>query len=121
MNRNDKILVAVLLVIALSFSFVYHYFVKEEGARVLITVDGKEYKNLSINEDASLLIEGVNGGTNHLVIENGTVKMDEATCPDQVCVYQREIESSGESIICLPNRVVVKIVGGEEDDIDAVQ
>lgn len=121
MNKYDKILIAVLLVVALSFSFVYQRFVREEGSRVVITVDGKEYKELDLNEDTSLLIEGANGGTNHLVIADGAVKMDKATCPDLVCVRQRKIQYSGESIICLPNKVVVKIVGGQEDDVDAVQ
>lgn len=121
MNKYDKILIAFLLVAALSFTFVYQAFIKEEGSRVVITVDGKEYKNLSINEDTSLLIEGANGGTNHLVIQDGKVKMNEATCPDLICVHQREIQYSGESIICLPNKVVVRVIGGETDDVDAVQ
>lgn len=121
MNRNDKILIGVLLVIALGFTFVYQGFVKTEGSRVVITIDGEIYKELPLNQDTELLIEGAAGRTNHLVIADGKVKMDKASCPDLVCVYQRAIAYSGESIICLPNKVVVKIVDGEEQDIDAVQ
>lgn len=121
MNRNDKLLIGVLLVIALSFSFVYQYFVKEEGSQIVITVDGKEYRSLSLQEDTELLIEGANSGTNSLQVKEGAVKMVEATCPDLVCVHQREIRYNGESIICLPNKVVIKIVSGEENEVDAVQ
>lgn len=121
MNRNDKILIVVLLVIALSFSFLYQYFVKEEGSRAVITVDGKEYMTLSLQENTEIMIEGTNGGTNHLLVKNGTVEMVEATCPDLVCVHQRAICYNGESIICLPNKVIIEIVGGEENEVDAVQ
>ncbi|KSV57845.1 NusG domain II-containing protein [Acetivibrio ethanolgignens] len=121
MNRNDKILIAVLLAVAASFFFLYQGFVKENGNWVVITVDGIEYKTLSLMEDTSLAIEGANGGKNHLIIENGTVRMDEASCPDQVCVHQRPISYNGESIICLPNKVVIKVKSSKTDDVDAVQ
>ena len=46
--------------------------------------------------------------------------MESADCPDQICVRQKAISKEGESIICLPNKVVVSIVGGEEKELDAV-
>lgn len=121
MNRNDKILIAVLLAVAASFFFLYQGFVKENGSRVVITVDGVEYKTLSLTRDTSLFIEGANGGKNCLIIEDGTARMEEASCPDQVCVHQRPICYNGQSIICLPNKVVVTVEGSETDDVDAVQ
>lgn len=121
MNRNDKILIAVLLAVAASFFLLYQGFIKESGNWVVVTVDGIEYKTLSLMENTTLAIEGANGGKNHLIIEDGAVRMDEASCPDQVCVHQRPISFNGESIICLPNKVIIKVEGGKEDDVDAVQ
>ena len=46
--------------------------------------------------------------------------MEEADCPDLLCVHQKAISKEGESIICLPNKVVVTIRGGEETELDAV-
>ena len=62
----------------------------------------------------------INGGTNTVQIENGKVKMAAANCPDQICVHQKAISRNGESIICLPNKIVLKIVDGEEAELDAV-
>lgn len=121
MNKYDKILIGVLLLAAVSFSFIYQSFIKEAGSQVVVSVDGKEHQRLDLYEDASFYIEGVNGGTNYLVIEGGKAKLYEATCPDLVCVRQRAIQYNGESIICLPNKVVVKVEGGKEQDVDAVQ
>lgn len=48
------------------------------------------------------------------------VDMTDADCPDGLCVNQRPISSDGESIICLPNQVVVQIVSQDESELDAV-
>ena len=46
--------------------------------------------------------------------------MVEASCPDKLCVKHNKIHYNYESITCLPNRVYVRIVGGEESELDAV-
>jgi len=63
----------------------------------------------------------INGGTNTVQIENGKVKMAAANCPDQICVHQKAISRNGESIICPSEiRSILKIVDGEEAELDAV-
>ena len=60
------------------------------------------------------------GGTNRLVIEDGTARMEWADCPDQICVNHRPVSSGGESIICLPNKVVVSVVSSKESSLDGI-
>ena len=62
----------------------------------------------------------VEEGTNVMKIQNGEVTMSKADCPDQICVNHRAVSRNGESIICLPNQVVVTVVSSEESDVDAV-
>ena len=54
------------------------------------------------------------------MIENGKVKMKEADCPDQICVHHRAISKNRETIVCLPNKVVVEIVSSEESELDSI-
>ena len=55
------------------------------------------------------------------VIEDGKAKMISADCPDQLCVHQSSIAKSKETIVCLPNKVVVEVQGsGDKKDYDAV-
>ena len=75
---------------------------------------------LPLSEDTEVTIEGVDGGENLLVIQDGTAKIESASCPDGICVRHYAISRDGESIICLPNRVVVTIRGGEKGDVDAL-
>ena len=58
--------------------------------------------------------------TNRLEIRGGYAQMVWADCPDQVCVNHRSINRDGESIICLPNQVVVSIENGEASDVDGI-
>ncbi|KAI4447103.1 hypothetical protein C823_001622 [Eubacterium plexicaudatum ASF492] len=43
-----------------------------------------------------------------------------ADCPDQLCVHQKAISGQGETIVCLPNKIVVEIAEGEDADLDAI-
>ena len=68
----------------------------------------------ALDKDTKYTIHGVNGGTNELVIADGQVWLEEASCPDKLCVHQGKIQYAGQSIICLPNQVSVTI----EDEQD---
>lgn len=48
--------------------------------------------------------------------------MSAADCPDQICVNSAHINAHGGSIVCLPNKVILKIVSGEsqEDEPDVI-
>jgi len=45
-----------------------------------------------------------------LVINKGEVYMESADCPNQICVHHSRISRKGETIVCLPNRVVIEII-----------
>ena len=81
------------------------------GQQVEVAVDGKAVMALPLSADTTVIIPGV-GGENTLVIADGTARVAEADCPDGLCVSHRAISRAGESIICLPHRVVVTVTGG---------
>ena len=57
-----------------------------------------------------------NGGYNIVVISGGTVRVSEASCPDQVCVRKGATDQTNDPIACLPNKLVVQVVGGGEQN-----
>lgn len=89
-----------------------------ENAFVRITVDGELYGEYALDENQEISIQD----TNVCVIEDGSVYMKSADCPDQICVNTKPIHTRAGSIICLPNKVSVEIVGdtGENNEPDAV-
>ena len=114
----DLILVGGLLVVSVVLFFVLSRWSARGGA-VEVQVDGVTVATLPLAIDTTYLIEGVDGGHNTLVIADGKASVTEATCPDGVCVRHRAIDRAGQSIICLPNKVVVKAVGEPTVDAEA--
>jgi hypothetical protein len=110
----DVILVLSLLALGLSV-FLIITLTREEGSFVAVSVNGEEVCEYSLSRDGEY---SLNGGTNILVIENGRAYMRDADCPDRLCVHQGKKSHSGERIVCLPNRVMVEIVGDGEELVD---
>ena len=116
MKKNDWILGGGI-VLAAGMIFLFQLLRDSGGAKeVTISADGDVFGTYSLEEDQTVEI----GGTNRLVIEDGTARMEWADCPDQICVNHRPVSRNGESIICLPNEVVVSVKGGEEAELDGV-
>ena len=60
-----------------------------------------------------------NGYTLTVTAEGGGLRVAEADCPTQDCVHTGTITRSGQSIVCLPARIVIQLTGGQPDG-DAV-
>lgn len=122
MKKADFILIGVVAVIAAVLLVALYGFNNKSGDLVQIEIDAKVVDVLPLNEDAEREIETTDGGVNTLVIKDGSAKMVDANCPDGICVNHKEINRAGESIICLPHKVVITVVSDKEtdNDIDAV-
>lgn len=79
-------------------------------------------------EDAEAVLEKCDGrpdllsgvSYNLLYVSTEGVQMESADCRDQICVHHRPLTGGGESIICLPHRLVVELVGGEVERTDGM-
>jgi hypothetical protein len=122
MKKNDSILLAIFLVAGLLLFGIFRLN-RPAGYTVVVRVDEEETASYNLNDNLTVEIEGVNGGTNQLVIENGKAYLSHASCPDQLCVHQGTVDKQGQSIICLPNKVIIEIQGeteNEEEGYDAI-
>ena len=116
MKKADFILIgAVLCVAGVLLLFLYGH--SHTGAYVTVEVDGQVAETLPLDEDTEYLIESEHG-TNTLIIEGGAARMSAADCPDKICVRHKKISQSGESIICLPHKVIVTVVSDREREVD---
>lgn len=118
--KNDALLVAVILIIAM-IAFVIFKFTMQDGAYVTVSIDGEEKYCYSLSEDREFEITTGNNGEhlNILVIKDGKAYVSGANCPDKVCANHKAISKTGETIVCLPHKVVISIVAenvsGEPD------
>ena len=100
--------VGVILLLAISLN-------AHSGETVQIRVAGQIVRAFPLSENRTYEITGVNGGTNLLVIRDGAAWIEEADCPDALCVGMGRVRRVGQSVVCLPHKVVVEIVGETDD------
>lgn len=112
-KKADIFLILLLLAAGFGVSF---WFLSgsstAENSNITITVNGTLYGTYPLSQNRELEIQNENG-YNRILIQDGTVEVEEANCTGQECVRQGKIISPGQSIVCLPNRVVIQITGGE--------
>ena len=119
MKKNDVILILFVLILA-GGVFLWNSFVKgNPGGKAVVYVDGEVFKTYDLNQDGEFLIE-TEDGQNRLVIKEGKADMTEADCPDGLCVKQHAIHKTGQTIVCLPHRVVVEVENGQNNELDGV-
>ena len=119
--RNDIILIVSLLLIA-SIGILYLFVFRDKGDTVKITVNGENYGTYSLNQDQVIdICQGENNETqNRVIISKGKASMEYATCPDGICVDHAPIYRDGESIVCLPQKVVVTVITDKTDGPDII-
>lgn len=80
---------------------------------IRVTAGGEQVLARPLDEGpVQLTVEGYSGES-YLEILDGRVRMVDSDCPDKLCVKTGWISSPGESIVCLPNRVVIEVVSGD--------
>lgn len=122
MKKQDFIVIGVVAVIVAVLLIFLYGVNKDSGETVVIETDGKVVETLPLDTDAQREIATDDGGINVLVIKDGSAEMTNANCPDGICTNHKPINKSGETIICLPHKVVVSVVNEKDKDseIDAV-
>lgn len=93
---------------------------RNPGETVRVEIDGALADAFPLAEDTVRSYSDGAGGVNVVTVSGGRVFVSEANCPSQICVRHRAISRSGESIVCLPHKLVVTVVGRASDGVDAV-
>lgn len=118
--KNDIILAVIVIAVAAIGLLLLNIF-KTEGAFAVVKIDGKETERYPLSVNTEVVIETENDGKNTLVIEDGKAFIKDATCPDKICEGHSKISFKGETIVCLPHKVVIEIVADDSDkELDVV-
>lgn len=119
-TKRDFLLLAGILLTALliwaSFQLMNH----GRADSVFVLQDGEVIASYPLSEDRTAIISYGENEYNLLMISGQTVSVSDADCPDRLCVSQKAISRKGESIICLPHKLVIVIDSEEEGEVDAI-
>ena len=118
LRKSDIILILSVGVIALLI-YLFKYFQSGEDLTVAVYADNALYGRYSLDEDEDITVSNADD-INIISIKDGRVSMESASCPDCLCVKQQSICMAGESICCLPNKVLVVIESKQAAEYDAI-
>ncbi len=91
-----------------------------DGDFISVKVNDFTVAELPLHQDIKYEIETDNGISNIVEISNGEARMLSADCPDKICVNHKSISKQNDTIVCLPNKVLITVVSETENDVDGV-
>ena len=118
MKKKDIILLGTVFLIALvllGIGLIIKKAPAGDGADLYVCIyrDGKQLGIYPLAEDDTLQLGSETEGFNKLVIKEGCAYVSEADCPGQDCINMGRIDESGDEIVCLPHKLVIRIEGGQ--------
>ena len=113
-KKTDIFIAAVVIIISLTGYFLTGTAIAGENKKVIIESDGEVFAEYSMTENIIVDVKG----HNTVEITPDYVRVIHADCPDKIDVRQGEISTPGSLIVCMPNKMTVRIAG--ETEIDAV-
>lgn len=124
MKKKDVIIIAGALLCALALYLVSQVSLGAEASAVVVTVDGVETLRRPLTMENRYEIAQEDGSLNVLRVEGGAVFMEEANCRDGLCIRQGKMKNAAKTIVCLPHKVVVQLVGdapeSDVSDLDVI-
>ncbi len=122
MTLGDKIVIIITIIIALLGMLTINFFIYNDSAKgVLIEVNGEEYAKYNFNDISSIEYIEIKTqyGYNKVEINNKKVRVIEASCPDKLDVKAGWISKTNQMLVCLPNKVLIRIIG-KNNEVDGV-
>jgi hypothetical protein len=127
MKKGDMLLIVLLLVVAVSI-FASNRVIssaaeRQQGAtKAVISLDGEVYQTIDLSWQTDMVEIRTKRGYDLLKVHDNGIEVVESDCPQKICISMGFINRAGQTIICLPNRMIVEIVGSDKDkqEIDAL-
>ena len=119
-RKGDGVAIGAVILTALALlAFFLASAGNEEAKSVRIYRNGEMIREMPLTENGEYLVTGIY--ENRIEIRDGKAAITRSSCPGEDCVHSGWISQAGRSIVCLPNRVEVRIEGSAaDDDVDAV-
>ena len=119
-KKMDIVIIAVLILLSFTPHLIFFKTSQKSSKNnyAIIKVDGKIHKKIDLSKVKKSEKVNLNlpNGKNTLLIKNNNIEMKSANCNDALCVKQGNISKVGQTIICLPHKLIIEIKG---DDLDS--
>ena len=111
--RVWDLVIFVLLLAGIGVALYFAFAPTQAGALAEVYVNGEKRAEFLLSVDRELRLDHLK-----VVVQGGSLWVEEADCPDKICEKTGKIRKAGQTIVCLPNRVVIRIKG--KGDVEAI-
>ena len=121
-NRYDAVVAVIVALLAVAVALWFYLPKVQSGdVTVVISTGGRETQRAALKDFAGTTVSH-NGYTLVVSADGDGVWVSDSDCPTQDCVRTGTISRSGQSIVCLPARIIIQLTGGAADsnDVDIV-
>lgn len=114
-NKRDIVVTVLLLLAALGAYLFTVYMGRSENGRAVIYADGEVIKELPLGKDTVYRPDGYDI---EFKVSDGGICVSDSGCKDKICIHRGYIHGSFETIVCLPQKITVRIINSNESNID---
>ena len=115
--KGDYLAIGMVVILAVAVMLCFLPGSSDAAAYAEVYLNGQLVKKVPLQEAQTFVIE--DRYRSEITVANGTIAFTNSDCPGQDCVHSGSIQSTGRSLVCLPNRVEIRVVSGA-DDVDFV-
>ena len=115
--KPSDIVIAVITAALLAAVLIFRSIAEPNGSLAAVFFNGEQIASLSLGTDGVYPFDEY-GVT--VEVTNRSVRVINSDCPDKICEKTGFISSSAQTIVCLPNRISVRIIGNTDSNIDVV-
>lgn len=112
-SKGDWLAIGLVLALAVVVFSCFLPIKSESAAYAVVYLDGQAVKTVTLTTDQTFLV--TDRYINEITVENGAISFTSSNCPGEDCVHSGSIHAPGRSLVCLPNRVEIRVISGEPE------
>jgi hypothetical protein len=117
-TTGDLVLIVTLFIFSITFLLMTAIH-RQPGAMASVEIDGRRIALLDLSKNRVITIRG-NTGNMDIQVQDHKVRVSSSGCPQKICVQAGYRYKAGDVIVCVPNKIVVRIISRDEKNLDII-
>ncbi len=117
-SKKDVVIVSIILVGLIGWALILQH--SKTAAKAVIMVHSKVYKIVNLNKNETFKIKWKGKYLMTVQVKDGAIRAKDSTCKNKICVHTGWISKDGQSIVCVPNHIIIYTEGAKAASYDLI-
>ncbi len=116
-NKRDYYIILIIIIIAALLALFFNYEDEYDKKIAHIYYKSEMVSEITLHEGSERIVDFIrNPNISFKLHTDGSISFDKSDCPDQVCVNTGRLKNHGATAACIPNEIIIKIKGIQDED-----